>query len=159
MRTHTAPLSGYLFRVTSPLYRDLHRTAHMSTVYPGRFNTAVLGAVYASREPDTAAQELRRRAERDRVLLRDMHPRSVFVLRVLLQSVVDLTAADALDAWGLTRADLRSDDFSRCQEVATLAARLGAEGIRWTSATGAGQSVALFVGDLVPGSRIDIAEH
>jgi len=52
----------------------------MSMVHPGRFNTSTIGAVYASREPNTAAEELRRRASRDGVSLRDMHPRSVLVL-------------------------------------------------------------------------------
>lgn len=64
----------------------------MSRVHPGRFNTTDLGAVYVSREPDTAIEELRRGAE-----------------------------------------------------VAGVAARLGAEAIRWPSATGAGQSIAVFI--------------
>jgi len=153
------PLAGVLFRVTSPRYRDLERTADMSMLHPGRFNTSTIGAVYASREPDTAAGELRRRVARDGVSLRDMHPRSVFVLDVALQSVVDLTTRDALEAWGLTPADLQSDDFGRCQEVAMLATRLGAEGVRWASATGVGQSIALFVKALLPGSRVEVAQE
>ena len=37
-----------------------------------------------------------------------------------------------------------------------VAFRLGAEGIRWPSATGAGQSFALFVDQLQPGSHVDV---
>jgi RES domain-containing protein len=130
----------------------------MSRIYPGRFNTASIGAVYASREPGTAIEELRRRATRDGVSLASMHPRSVFVLTLSLGAVVDLTRPDALAAWGLSENDLRNEDFTRCQEVATVAAQHGAEAIRWRSATGTGQSFALFVDRLVPGSSV-VIEH
>jgi RES domain-containing protein len=149
-------LIGLAFRATSPRYSDLHRTAAMSRVHPGRFNTAEVGAVYVSREPETAIEELRRRAARDGVSLADMHPRSIFVIELLLHEVVDLTAPGQLEAWGLTAQDLVSESLQRCQEVAGVAARLGAEAIRWPSATGAGQSVAVFIDQLRPGSHADI---
>lgn len=151
-------LVGLAFRATSPRYSDLHKTAAMSCVHPGRFNTPEVGAVYVSREPETAIEELRRRAARDGVSLADMHPRSIFVLDLLLHNVVDLTSPEQLEAWGLTAGDLASDDMERCQEVAGVAARLGAEAIRWASATGAGQSCAVFVGQLQPGSHAEILE-
>ena len=80
-------LVGLTFRVTSPRYSDLRKTAGMSRLYPGRFNTAHVGAVYVSREPETAIEELRRRAARDGVSLADMHPRSIFVIDLLLHQV------------------------------------------------------------------------
>ena len=61
-------LVGLAFRATSPRYSDLHKTAAMSRVHPGRFNTTDVGAVYVSRAPDMAIEELRRRAVRDGVL-------------------------------------------------------------------------------------------
>jgi len=149
-------LAGLTFRVTSPRYSDLQKTAGMSRLYPGRFNTARVGAVYVSREPETAIEELRRRAARDGVSLADMHPRSIFVIDLQLHEVVDLIASGQLDAWGLNAQDLASDDMERCQEVADVAARLGAEAIRWSSATGAGQSLAVFVDQLRPGSHAEI---
>jgi RES domain-containing protein len=151
-----AKVVGFAFRLTSPRYRDLRRTAEMSRAYPGRFNTPVVGAVYVSREPDTAVEELRRRAARDGVSLGAMHPRELFLLDLHLHEVVDLTSTGELDAWGLTSADLNNADLMRCQETAAVAARLGAEAIRWTSATGSGQSLAVFVEQLLPGSRVDV---
>jgi RES domain-containing protein len=148
---------GFAFRLTSPRYSDLRRTAEMSRAYPGRFNTPVVGAVYVSREPDTAVEELRRRAARDGVSLSAMHPRALFLLDLHLREVVDLTSTGELDAWGLTSADLDDDDLTRCRETAAVAARLGAEAIRWASATGSGQSLAVFVEQLLPGSRVDIS--
>ena len=128
----------------------------MSRLYPGRFNTPNVGAVYVSREPETAIEELRRRAARDGISLADMHPRSVFVLDLLLHEVLDLTVPASLESWGLTASDLLNDDMVRCQEVAGIAARLGVEAIRWASATGAGQSFAVFLDQLRPGSHVEI---
>jgi hypothetical protein len=128
----------------------------MSRLYPGRFNTADVGAVYVSREAETAIEELRRRAARDAVSLADMHPRSVFEIDLLLHEVLDLTSPGQLESWGLTQRDLLSDDMARCQEIAGVAARLGVEALRWTSATGAGQSLAVFVDQLRPGSHAEI---
>jgi RES domain-containing protein len=148
---------GLAFRISSPRYGDLRRTVSMSRTFPGRFNTALLGAIYASREPQTAIEELRRRAARDGVSLGDMHPRSIFVLDLALQAVVDLTTPEQLDAWGLTPNDLADESMERCREVAEVAAEAGAEAIRWPSATGVGQSFAIFLERLRSGSRVKIA--
>jgi RES domain-containing protein len=150
------PVVGLVFRITSPRYGDLSRTAQTSRSFPGRFNTASLGAVYASREPQTAIKELRRRAARDRVSLGDMHPRSIFGLDLALQAVVDLTTPEQLDAWGLTPNDLVDESMERCREVAEVAVEAGVEAIRWPSASGAGQSFAIFIERLRAGSHIKI---
>jgi RES domain-containing protein len=152
-------LRGSVFRVTSPRYRDLPRTAEMSRIHLGRFNTTSVGAVYASGEPATAIEELRRRAARDGTSLTAMHPRSIFALRIDLHAMVDLTGQNGLVAWGLTSSDLESDDFTRCQEVTAQAAQRGAEGVRWASATGRGQSLAIFIEQLLPGSIVEIAHE
>ena len=156
MKLTQTSLIGLSFRATSPRYSNLHRTAAMSRSFPGRFNSSSVGAVYVSLEPETAVEELRRRAARDGISLSDMHPRSIFVINLFLHAVVDLTASGQLEAWGLTAEDLANDEMDRCREVAEGAARMGAEGIRWTSATGTGKSVAIFLDHLRPGSRVDI---
>jgi hypothetical protein len=84
-------------------------------------------------------------------------PRSIFPLELFLQSVVDLTTPERLEAWGLTPNDLVDASMKRCREVAAVAGQLGAEAIRWPSATGAGQSFAIFVDQLRRGSRVRIA--
>jgi len=152
-------LRGLVFRVTSPRYRDLRRTAEMSRIHLGRFNTACIGAVYASGEPATAVEELRRRAARDGTSLSEMHPRSIFALSVDLHAIVDLTTPNALVAWGLSSSDLESDDLTRCHDVAAVAAQRGAEALRWASATGKGQSLAIYIERLLPGSIVEIAQE
>lgn len=150
-------LAGLAFRITSPRYADLRRTAAMSRQFPGRFNSVALGVVYASREPQTAVDELRRRAARESVSLGDMHPRSILVLDLALQAVVDLSAPNQLQTWGLAPNDLVDDTMERCREVATIAAEQGAEAIRWPSATGAGQRLAIFMERLHSGSHVSVA--
>lgn len=161
-------LVGYLFRFTSPRYRDFVETARQSKHFPQRFNTAALGAVYLSRDPDTAAAEALRRYARDARVAGDgnrstqfdrLAPRSIFVVRVQLRGVLALTTQAAFDAWGLTNASLVDEDFSRCQEVATLAALQGAEGVRWPSATGSGESVAIFWDHLQASSHVTIEKE
>lgn len=157
-----APVSGVVFRATSPRYRDLHRTAEITRLEwaRGRFNTAEYGAVYVAREPDTACDELRRRLERSGESLERVHPRSVFALEIHLHAVADIRTVDGLTAWGLTPGDVHAGELDRCQEVASVAVRLGYEAMRWRSATGTGESLALYVDHLRPGSRVQVrAEH
>lgn len=91
--------------------------------------------------------------------LTEMHPRSIFALSVDLHAIVDLTIPSALAAWGLSSTDLESDDFTRCHEVAGVAAERGAEAVRWASVTGKGQSLAIYTERLIPGSVVQIAEE
>lgn len=162
------PLGGYLFRFTSPRYRDFAETARQSKRYPQRFNTSSLGAVYLSRDADTAAAEALRRFARDARLSGDtkradqfnnLAPRSIFVVRVQLREVLVLNTPAVFAEWGLTAADLSADDFTRCQEVAKLAAQRGAEGVRWPSATGSGESVAIFWESIHAASHVDLMQE
>ena len=88
-----------------------------------------------------------------------MHPRTVFVLSGRLQRVIALTTEPARRAWGITDTDLSSEDFARCQEVATTAAGQGVEALRWPSATGTGESVAVFWDNRQPGTHINLVEE
>lgn len=154
-------LSGLVFRATSPRYRDLHRTAAI-TRQPyalGRFNTPEFGAVYVSREPDTACEELRRRLGRAGENLEQVHPRSIFVLEIHLHQIADIRTVEDLATWGLAPGDIRAHDMTRCQEMATVTVRLGYEAVRWRSATGTGESLALYVDQLRPGSRVQITNE
>lgn len=155
-------LQGVVFRVTSPRYRDLHRTAEITQLAEshGRFNTAAFGAVYVSREPGTACQELRRRLARAGEDLERVHPRSIFVLDVHLHVVADIRSARSLALWDLTADDVNTNEMERCQEMAAVATQLGYEAVRWNAATRVGESLALYVNHLRPVSRVRIAaEH
>lgn len=97
-------------------------------------------------------------------------PRAMLTLAVRLTRVLDLTDAAVRTAWGLTLADLASDDYARCQEVAVVARSVGYEAIRYPSAAvarqGAGDTdtaapagaddLAVFADALHPGSDLRV---
>jgi hypothetical protein len=121
-----------------------------------RFNTSAVGAVYASEHPQTAVEELRRRAALAECPMASFTPRSMYVLEAVGHRVLDLAEPELSDAWGLTEEDLTGDEYGRCQEVAAAAVAVGFEAIRWHSATGSGVSLAVFFDRLVPGSGLHL---
>ncbi len=149
-------LRAFVFRATHPDYRDLHHTVAMSRQYPMRFNTATVGAVYVCEDPQTAVEELRRRAKLARRRLASFTPRSMLVLEVVLHRILDLVEPGLRDDWGLSEEDLESDEYGPCQGVAAAAAAAGFEAIRWPSATASGISLAVFFDRLVPGSGMRV---
>jgi RES domain-containing protein len=123
----------------------------------GRFNPAgEFGAVYVSLDPDTPLRELRRQAVHAGVEVIAFLPRTLFAAEARLQRVVDLACAEGPAAWDLPGSALASDDWSACQNVARRARTEGYEAIRFPSATGAGENLAIYLDRLAPGSYIKI---
>jgi RES domain-containing protein len=133
--------------------------ATAKTPEPGRFHvTGEFGAVYLALEPATALRELARRARRAGIDVRQLMPRDLLTVDLRLAKVLDLTDANARTEWGLDANAVTSDDFTACQEVAAAARRAGYEAIRYPSATGKGQNLALFYDRIHPGSSAEITE-
>jgi RES domain-containing protein len=123
----------------------------------GRFNPAgEFGAIYVSLDPDTPLRELHRQAVHAGVEVAAFLPRTLFAAEVRLQRVVDLACAGGPAAWGLSAAALGADDWTPCQEVSRRARTQRHEAIRFPSATGAGENLAIFLDRLVPGSYVRI---
>lgn len=139
-----------MFRADHPDHTDLANTIEASRDEPGRFNTSRFGAIYVSREPDTALDELRRNNGQLE------HPCALFVVELSASKVVDLSDPRERERWQLTTKDLTSDDLSRCRDVAEAAVDQGAEVIAWPSATGSGLSLAVFAERLGPESRVEV---
>jgi RES domain-containing protein len=118
---------------------------------PNSFATLYLGL-----SVDVAAAELRRLAERAGRDPADFMPRHLLEYEVELGAILDLTDTAALDALGLTDAQLRSNDAEVCQQVGEAAHHLGREGVLAPSVTGSGNVVAVFVERLLPTSRLDV---
>lgn len=152
-------LSGLVFRVTEPENKDLSQTAETSKQDPGRFNTGETGAVYVSREPHTAIEELRRQAKKDNSSLAGEYPQSILVINVSVSALTDLTIPETRQAWGLTIEDLTDEDDSCCQNVAADLIKSGTEAVRWISATGEGQSLAIYFEKLLPNSFAEIVDE
>jgi RES domain-containing protein len=150
--------AGAVFRQSAPRYAEItERTLSASARAGGRFNPAgEFGAIYVSLDPDTPLRELRRQAAHAGAEVAAFLPRTLFAAEARLQRVVDLACGDGPREWGLSAAGLSSDDWTECQRVARRARADGYEAIRFPSATGAGENLAIFLDRLLPGSYIHI---
>lgn len=135
-------------------------TATAKTPEPGRFHvTGEFGALYLALEPETALKELARRASRAGIPVPQLMPRDLLTVELRLANVLDLTDPVVRAEWGLDANAVTSDDMTACQEVAAAARRAGYEAIRYTSATGEGENLALFYDRLHPGSSAVVTER
>jgi RES domain-containing protein len=83
----------------------------------------------------------------------------LLTVELRLANVLDLTDPVVRAEWGLDANAVTSDDMTACQEVAAAARRAGYEAIRYTSATGEGENLALFYDRLHPGSSAVVTER
>lgn len=125
---------------------------HMFNDYPpdrvntsgARWNPPHVGAIYIALTRRTAL------AEGQHAI--DAQPRRTFARRVLYQieltvdELIDLTVPGALEAVGLSVADVASDDMTACQLVGGAAAWLGRGGLIVPSARDAGHNLVVLVG-------------
>jgi RES domain-containing protein len=146
------------YRQCHPTHTEIaDATLRASAREGGRFNPQhEFGAVYVSLSRETAVRELRRRAQRLAIDVADLLPRTMLRLRVDLERVLDLTNPSTATAWGVSAAQLRSDDLAPCQEVARAARRNGYEAIRYPAASGTGVNVAIFLDRLHAGSTVAV---
>jgi len=103
--------------------------------------------IYMGRPPDSVVVEAYRHlVEETGVPPEHVRPRVFYTVRVDVQRVLDLTVAEHRDAVGLGVADLQTevDDYAACQAVAGVAHHLGVHGILAPSASGLGQTLAIF---------------
>jgi RES domain-containing protein len=173
--TSGGPAGGYVglaFRQCHPDHAGVAETVRASAAYPSRFTPpgGRFGVLYVALGPDTAAAELRRRAEQLGVPASALAPRAMLTLAVRLRRVLDLSDPAVRTAWGLTAADLAGDDYARCQEVAAAARADGYEAIRYPSAAvartdapaagaplpGEVDNLAVFADALHPGSDVRV---
>lgn len=103
--------------------------------------------IYLGRPPASVTVEAYRHlVEAPGIPAELVQPRRFYTVTVEVDAVLDLTNTDHLDAVGLTAADLRSevDNYTACQRVAAAAHQLELHAILAPSATGLGETLALF---------------
>ena len=71
-------------------------------------------------------------------------PRDLHYVALTGVRVIDLTAAGALEAAGLSPSDITASDWTKCQQVGEAAALAGFAGMRVPSATGDGHVIVLY---------------
>ncbi len=110
--------------------------------------------LYLGLDRRTVVDEFERLARRQRRDPADFLPRAFYRYVLVLQNVLDLRDAAALEASGLSPAELTSDQLEACQRVGLAAHHAGREGILAPSAAGDGTVLALFLDGMQPGSTI-----
>lgn len=126
-----------------------------------RFNVmGEFGAIYLSLDAETPLRELRRTylkqigADRPEDISVD---RILITLALHLCRVADLRDPTECAQWGIAPGAVQSDDLTPCQAVAREARRTH-EAIRYPSATGRGENLALFFDRLLPESHVTLLD-
>lgn len=166
---HVIGYTGLAYREAKGKYRadvarDLH--AYLRATLAGsmrtdqnRFNVlGEFGAIYLSLDAETPIRELERtyRKLADTATPEDIStPRILMTLELRLGRVADLRDPEECTAWGIAPAAVTADDLAPCQAVAREIRRTH-EALRWRSATGSGENIALFFDRLRPESRVEL---
>ena len=122
----------------------------LSNTRGARWNPRGVEAIYVSLERGTAIAEGQHAI--DVQPLRPKAKRTVYRLKVEVRGLIDLTAAGALETVGLSREDIKADDFTACQAVGGAIAWLGGPGMIVPSARSDGSNVVILVNGLDPDS-------
>src|SRR6266511_1404509 len=144
---------GEGYRHMGPGYPPL--SGEGARVRGGRWNPPnSFPTLYLALDLETLGAEFHRAAEREGLQPEALLPRRVYRYEIRLAAVLDLRDARALDAAGLTDADIESDDLRACQAVGEAGHYLGSEGILAPSAVGPGDVLAIFYSRLRAGSSV-----
>ena len=154
--------SKYRRDVERDLFAYLHATlAGSMRTDQNRFNVfGEFGAIYLSLDPETPLRELARtyRKFASTVKPEDISvPRILMIFELQLTRVADLRDPNECEAWGIAPPAVTGDDLAPCQAVAREIRRTH-EALRWASATGSGENIALFFDRLLPTSHIELMD-
>lgn len=123
----------------------------------GRFNPAgEFGAVYVALDEETALAELGRRIDRTGLPRKHFRPRMMLRLRAGLGRVLDLTDPGVRTEWGVSADEIRAPDWAAAQGIARRAREEGYTAIRFPSAAGAGENLAIFLDRLGPDEYLEV---
>jgi RES domain-containing protein len=157
--TNAAPLNGTFFR--SVAFRYFHPDDLISgegtRQYGGRFVPVGVRAVYASAEEETALREVTQRKATlggERQIDVGEYPRMIYLLTISTQRNLDLTRSLEPQLEQVVRPCLVGRRHTASQELATIWIKEGIESVVFTSATGAGKNVAVYLQNAKGGSVI-----
>jgi RES domain-containing protein len=149
---------GVCFRHSAARYATVDEgTLEASMRAGGRFNPAgEFGAVYVALDEETALAELGRRIDRTGLPRKHFRPRMMLQLRVRLVRVLDLTDPEVRSQLGVATDEISGAEWARAQGVARQAREQGYTAIRFPSATGTGQNLAIFLDRLGPDEHLEV---
>jgi RES domain-containing protein len=115
--------------------------------------------IYTALSESTVVSEFQRLAARSGLPPASFVRRTLCLIDVELQGVLDLRSGDNLSRVGLSVEQLTSYSMRECQAVGEAAHRLNLEGILAPSATGTGEVLAVFELNLRADSRVSELER
>ena len=149
----SVPFNGVVFRHIAP-----HRpctSGEGARQAGGRWNPPdSFPVLYTGLTEPTVIEEFYRLAGRSSLPPESFLPRTLCVLDVELEAVLDLRNRESISTVGLTLDQLSSYSMEDCQRVGEAAHRLGLEGILAPSATAIGEVLAIFELNLRNNSRV-----
>lgn len=152
-------LRGDFFR--SVAFRYFHPDDVISgegtRLHGGRFVPVGVRAVYASLDEETALREVtnRKRALGGRSQIGvGEYPRMTYVLSVSTNRNLDLAATLPAELANLVRICMRGFGYSVSQELAAMWISEGIESVVFSSATGVGRNVAVYLANACSGSVV-----
>ena len=146
------PLRGAFFR--SVAFKYFHPDDVVSgegtRLHGGRFVPVGVRAVYASADEETAMREVTARKNalsgRKQIPIGE-YPRMTYVLSVTTRRNLNLAGKLPRELAGLVMKCLRSSEYSLSQELAAIWIPEGIDSAVFPSATGAGNNVAIYLGN------------
>ena len=121
------------------------RSGNGARRFGGRFNPPhSYPVVYVCTTRPCVVAELTRQARGQGLAVEDLLPRELWLVTVVLTKVLDLTAADTLQALGLEPDELVRDDLQLTREIGAAAHEHRFQAIRSASVTGVDDVVAIL---------------
>lgn len=147
------PWSGTVYRICSAPHSQSTLSLRGALQFRGRYHLrGYFGALYTSEKLDTAVCEIGRRLT--------VAPKQTFVrseLRVRLSRVLDLTDPRVRRKWSVNSAQLISEDYTACQQLALKAWQGSLEGLIAPSAADpAEKNAVLFLDHQHPGWSVEL---
>lgn len=160
IRGGAVSFDGSCFRHSRLRYATVdEETLGASARVGGRFNPpGEFGAIYVALDRGTAMTELERRIALSGLSAQYFHPRVILRMRAHLSSVLDLTDPRIREENALDLHTITGNDWAPTQEIAREARQAGYIAIRFPSATGAGENLAIFLDTLGPDDRLEVEE-
>jgi RES domain len=126
-------------------------------LYGGRFVPVGVRAVYASLEEETALREVTSRKSalggRSQISVGE-YPRMTYVLSVATNLNLDLAATLPSELANVVRLCLRRPGYHASQELAAIWISEGIDSVVFSSVTGAGRNVAVYLANAAAGSVV-----
>ena len=142
-----------MYRHFAPTYQAL--SGDGARLFGGRWNPSEsFGVVYAAVDVPTVDREFRRAAAMSR--MSRLLPRNLAEIRLDLKKVLDLTRPEVREMLQVSVDDITGDDLTLPRAIGEAAHHLGIEAIVAPSAAGEGVMVAVFIGNRVAESVIEV---